>query len=158
DRKNPREKFCAGVVFSAHSRDGARKRWTWSIACVSLGMVQAASLKTLELISPSAVLTPCILDDDQGQLELMTELVAGAGFEAVATADPEEALQLVRSGRSRLILADVHMPGIDGYEFLERAIKADPGAHIILMTGDYTLESALEAIRKGAADFLPKPV
>jgi DNA-binding NtrC family response regulator len=38
---------------------------------------------------------------------------------------------------------------------LERAIKADPGAHVILMTGDYTLKSALEAIRRGAADFLP---
>src|SRR5438105_6416475 len=117
-----------------------------------------ASVRTLELISPRAALTPCILDDDPAQLELMRELVASAGFEAVATADPEEALQLVRSGRSRLILADVHMPGMDGYEFLDRALKADPGAHVILMTGDYTLESALEAIRRGAADFLPKPV
>ena len=47
----------------------------------------------------------------------MTELVASARFEAVTTADPEEVLQLVRSGRSRSILADVHMPGMDGYEF-----------------------------------------
>ena len=90
------------------------------------------SLKTLELITPRAALTPGILDDDPSQLELMTELVASAGFEAVATADPEEALQLVRSGRSRLILVDVHMPGMNRYEFLERAIKADRGAHVIL--------------------------
>jgi len=107
----------------------------------------------LGLITPRAALTPCILDDDLSQLELMTELVASAGFEAVATADPEEAPQLVRSGRSRLTLVDVHMPGMNGYEFLERAIKADPGVHVILMAGDYTLESALDAIRRGAADF-----
>jgi len=88
----------------------------------------------------------------------MTELVADAGFESVATADAEEALRLVRSGRSRLVLADVHMPGLDGYAFLERAIKVDPGVQVILMAGDYTLESALEAIRRGAADSLPKPV
>jgi DNA-binding NtrC family response regulator len=41
------------------------------------------------------------------------------------------------------------MPGMDGHEFPERAIKADPGAHVMLMAGDYTLESALEAIRRG---------
>jgi DNA-binding NtrC family response regulator len=121
-------------------------------------MVQTTSVRTLELISPRAALLPCILDDDPAQLELMTELVAGAGYESVATSEPEEALQLVRSGQSRMILVDVHMPGTNGYEFLERAIKTDPGAHVILMTGDYTLESAVDAIRRGAADFLPKPV
>jgi len=115
-------------------------------------------MKTVELISSRGALTPCILDDDPSQLDILTALVASAGFEAVATADPEEALQLVRSGRSQLILADVHMPAMDGYEFLDRAIKADPSVHVILMSGDYTLESALDAIRKGAADFLPKPV
>lgn len=80
------------------------------------------------------------------------------GYEPIATGDPEEALRLVRSGRCRLVLADVHMPGIDGYEFLDRALRSDPGVHVIVMTGEYTLDSALEAIRRGATDFLPKPI
>src|ERR1700680_3469836 len=50
------------------------------------------------------------------------------------------------------------MPGLHGYEFLDRALQCDPGVHIIVMSREYTLESALEAIRRGATDFLPKPV
>jgi DNA-binding NtrC family response regulator len=56
------------------------------------------------------------------------------------------------------VLADVHLPGEDGYEFLDRALQADPGIHVIIMNTEYTLESALEAIRRGATDFLPKPI
>jgi DNA-binding NtrC family response regulator len=80
------------------------------------------------------------------------------GYEPIATADPDQALRLVRSGRCRLVLADVQMPGMDGYEFLDRALRSDPGVHVIVMTGEYTLDSALEAIRRGATDFLPKPI
>lgn len=80
------------------------------------------------------------------------------GYEAIGTTDAEEALRLIKRGRCRLALVDVHMPRMDGYEFLDRALRTDPGAHILLMTGDYTLDSALEAIRRGAADFLPKPI
>jgi DNA-binding NtrC family response regulator len=89
---------------------------------------------------------------------MLTALVASLGYEAVATADPEEALKLIRRGRCRLALVDVRMPGMDGYEFLNQALQSDPVVHILLMTGDYTLDSALEAIRRGAADFLPKPI
>lgn len=103
-------------------------------------------------------MTPCVLDDDPGQLELLGAQVADAGYEPVCTPDPEEALRLVRGGRCRLVLADVHMPGVDGYEFLDRALRVDPGVHVILMTGEYTLDSALDAVRRGAMDFLPKPL
>jgi DNA-binding NtrC family response regulator len=123
-----------------------------------LSIVPQPSPKSVEVLAPRTSLTPCILDDDPAQLEMMSELISNLGYEAIPTSDPERALQLVRSGKCRLVLADMHMPGINGYEFLDMALRGDPGVHIIVMTGDYTLDSALEAIRRGATDFLPKPV
>lgn len=117
-----------------------------------------AQAKTVLLSTPKTSLTPCILDDDPGQLDLLSAVMEDFGYEAVTTSDPEEALALVRSGRCRLVLADVKMPGMNGYEFLDQALKSDPGIHVIVMTGDYTLDSALDAIRRGATDFLPKPI
>jgi len=115
--------------------------------------------KTVDILTPTkTALTPCILDDDPAQLEMLAEVIGDMGYEPIPTTEPEEALKLVRLGRCRLVLADVRMPGLNGYEFLDRALQTDPGVHIIVMTGDYTLESALEAIRRGATDFLPKPV
>jgi DNA-binding NtrC family response regulator len=117
-----------------------------------------ATTKTLEIATPKAAFTPCILDDDPAQLEMLGEQIASFGYEAIRTADPEEALRLVRAGRCRLVLADVHLPGMDGYEFLDQALRCDPGVNVVMITGDYTLDSALEAIRRGATDFLPKPI
>ena len=115
-------------------------------------------LKTVEKGAAKSSLTPCILDDDPAQLEMLAALIADIGYEPIITSSPAEALKLVQYGRCRLVLADVHMPGMDGYAFLDQALRADPGIHIIIMTADYTLESALEAVRRGATDFLPKPV
>ena len=89
---------------------------------------------------------------------MLAAVIADMGYAAIPTSDPEEALKLVKDGQCRLVLVDVHMPGMDGYQFLDRATRSDPGVHTILMTGDYTLDSALEAIRRGASDFLPKPI
>ena len=117
-----------------------------------------ATTRSLEIATPRTVFTPCILDDDPAQLDLLAEQIAGFGYEAVSTSNPEEALRLVRSGNCRLILADMHMPSMGGYEFLDQALRCDPGVHVVMITGDYTLDSALEAIRRGATDFLPKPI
>ncbi len=120
--------------------------------------MSVALTKPTVLAPARTSLVPCILDDDPAQLEMLSALVANLGYEAIPTADAQEALKLVKQGRCRLALVDVHMPEIDGYEFLNQVLRSDPGAHIVLMTGDYTLESAVEAIRRGASDFLPKPI
>jgi CheY-like chemotaxis protein len=123
-----------------------------------LVIVVYASSKTTEIVASRTSLTPCILDDDSAQLEMLSAIIVEMGYEPIPTQDPEEALRLVKHGRCRLVFVAVHMPEMDGYEFLDRALRSDPGVHVILMAGEYTLESALEAIRRGASDFLPKPV
>ncbi len=127
--------------------------------------------KTLEVAAPSSTLKPCILDEDPQQLQQLSALIHDMGYEVLPTADPERAIQAVQSGSCRLILVDVAPPvasGLadsngtslrhDAYEFLDRLVRLDPGLHVIILSRDYTLDSALEAIRRGAADFLPKPV
>src|SRR6266852_1866682 len=135
-----------------------RKCGTGTLRATGIPIVAFVSSKSVELIPAKTSLTPCILDDDPAQLDMLSAIIAEMGYESIATSDPEEALKLVKRGRCRLALVDVHMPKMDGYEFLDRALRSDPGVHIILMTGDYTLDSALDAIRRGAMDFLPKPI
>ncbi len=135
-----------------------RKCGTGTLRATGIPIVAFVSSKSVELIPAKTSLTPCILDDDPAQLDMLSAIIAEMGYESIATSDPEEALKLVKRGRCRLALVDVHMPKMDGYEFLDRALRSDPGVHIIFMTGDYTLDSALDAIRRGAMDFLPKPI
>jgi len=114
--------------------------------------------KPIEVSTPRSSLTPCIFDDDPVEREALSSLIFDMGYEAVSTGDPEETLRLVRLGRCRLVFASIHLDRHDPYEFLSRAFRCDPGIHVILMAAEYTLEAALEAIRRGATDFLPRPV
>ena len=88
--------------------------------------VAHANPKTGQTAEPKSSLTPCILDDDPAQLEMLSELVASMGYEPVLTSNAAEALKLVQYGRCRLVLADVHMPGMDGYRFWIRRCAATP--------------------------------
>ena len=100
----------------------------------------------------------CVLGDDAGHLETIVETLAEMGFPAAGTTDPNQALEVVRARRCSVVLADVKMPAMDGLAFLEQAQALDPGIEVVLMTGCYSLDSAIDAIKRGAYDYVTKPV
>ena len=79
-------------------------------------------------------------------------------IEVLTAEDPSAGLEIVRRRRPQIVLVDLMMPGMSGMEVLERIVEADPAIDVILMTAYYSTESAVEAIQKGACDYLNKPI
>jgi len=100
----------------------------------------------------------CVVDDEPDMVELLLNYLEPMGFSCLGTTDPQEALEHLRTGRCRVVLADMKMPAMNGLIFLEKALEHDPGIHVILITGYYSMDSAIDAIKRGAYDYLCKPV
>jgi two-component system, NtrC family, response regulator HydG len=99
-----------------------------------------------------------ILDDNPGSLELLSTALAREGVTIHTAARPSAALDLVRQVRPQLVLTDLVMPEMTGLDVLSRIMEIAPATDVVLMTAHYTTETAVEAIRKGAADYLEKPI
>jgi DNA-binding NtrC family response regulator len=99
-----------------------------------------------------------IIDDEPSSLEFLSAALRQPGLEILTASDPEEGLDLVFSRRPQVVLTDLRMPGLNGIEVLERIAEFDPSINVVLMTAHYTSESAVEAIKKGASDYLNKPI
>lgn len=99
-----------------------------------------------------------IIDDNAGSLEMLSTALARPDIEIYTASDPEEGLDLVRTHRPQVVLTDLVMPRMTGMEVLDRVMEFDSSTDVILMTAHYSTESAVEAIKKGASDYLNKPV
>jgi DNA-binding NtrC family response regulator len=99
-----------------------------------------------------------IIDDNPSSLELLSEALAQSGLEILTASDTEEGLDLFCDRRPHIVLTDLVMPTMSGMAALERIMEVDPATYVILMTAHYSAESAVEAIQKGASDYLNKPV
>ncbi len=99
-----------------------------------------------------------ILDDNPGSLELLSTALSREGVAIHTASRPTEALDLIRRLRPQLVLTDLVMPEMSGLEVLSRIMEFAPATDVVLMTAHYTTETAVEAIRKGAADYLEKPI
>jgi DNA-binding NtrC family response regulator len=108
--------------------------------------------------TPGPCVSIVIIDDNAGSLELLSAALEADGVRILTAANPEEGLDLVFQERPQVVLTDLVMPGMSGLEVLDRIVEFDPSIDVILMTAYSTTESAVEAIRKGACDYLQKPV
>jgi DNA-binding NtrC family response regulator len=98
----------------------------------------------------------CVLNGKADQVELATSRLSKAGYALVGTPNFREALQKVRLGAAQVVLADLKMTGIERLAFLERTLQYHPGMYVILVTGCYSVDSAIEAVKRDAHDCLCK--
>ena len=99
-----------------------------------------------------------VVDDEPAMRLLVTSILKGEGHEVTAAANGEEALQLTEKHHYHLVITDLKMPGMSGVALLERVKQDDPETVVILLTAFGTIEGAVEAMRKGAAHYLLKPL
>ncbi|MBI3472708.1 MAG: sigma-54-dependent Fis family transcriptional regulator [Candidatus Solibacter usitatus] len=99
-----------------------------------------------------------IVDDEPVVRESLDQWFAGEGYRTKAVADGREALAAVASERWDLALLDIKTPGMDGMELQTRLREADPDLTVIIMTGYATVETAVQALKNGAYDYITKPV
>lgn len=99
-----------------------------------------------------------VIDDTPASLELVAEALEQPGLQIFTATDPEQGLDLIYHEHPHVVLVDLVMPNLTGLEVLARTVEFDPTIDVILMTAHYTTETAVEAIQKGAADYLNKPL
>ncbi|MHB8092304.1 MAG: sigma-54-dependent transcriptional regulator [Syntrophales bacterium] len=101
---------------------------------------------------------PILIVDDEKNIRLtLSQVLETLGAEIDTAANGEEALTKLKGREFGLVLLDIRMPGMDGMEILRRVREIRPDIRVIMITAYGTIESAIEAMKLGAADFLQKP-
>jgi two-component system response regulator AtoC len=102
-------------------------------------------------------MTVLIIDDEQGLRQTVSLILAEEGYETHVASDGEEGLARAVELKPEIVLCDVRMPRLPGLEFLERYRAAGGAGLVIMMTAYGGTELAIEAMKRGAYDYLPKP-
>jgi DNA-binding NtrC family response regulator len=98
-----------------------------------------------------------IIDDEKAIRKTLTEILGFEGYKIDEACDGEEGLRKFKEKNYDLILCDIKMPKLDGLEFLERAKQINSETPIIIISGHGNIETAVEAVKKGAFDYISKP-
>jgi DNA-binding NtrC family response regulator len=106
-----------------------------------------------DAIKPNVLL----VDDEEKFLDVLSKRLGTRGIDADTDTSGEEALIKIRDKNVDVIILDVMMPGIGGIETLKRIRKENPEVQIIMLTGQGTIDKAINAMKEGAIDFLEKP-
>ena len=114
-------------------------------AMLSIGSEAKAQIRTL------------VVDDEHTLRETCASLLGGEGYDVTACGRGQEALDLLKRRPFDIALVDLYMSQVDGLTLLRAALATNPETIVIVMTGNPSVESSIEALRQGAWDYLPKP-
>lgn len=98
-----------------------------------------------------------VVDDEVELMKALCESLMEEGFDATGLSDPAEAPDRLRAGDIDILLSDLMMPGTDGIQLLRQALEIDPLLVGIIMTGQGTIQTAVESMKAGAFDYILKP-
>lgn len=99
-----------------------------------------------------------LVDDDDSLREILTAHLRKGGYDVTAEGDPVNALELLGRESFDLVVTDIKMEGLDGISLLRKSKELHPSLPVIMITGHGTIESAVESMKRGAFDYVTKPV
>ena len=99
-----------------------------------------------------------VVDDEASHRMMVQAVTQDEGWLVEEAGSGEEALTILEDSRPTVVLLDMRMPGMDGQETLDRILDLHPGLPVVMLTAHGTVDSAVEAMKKGAFDFFEKPL
>ena len=102
--------------------------------------------------------TILVIDDDREHLSVVVDTLRDCGYEVKAANNGEAGLKEIEEGDYDLVLTDLMMPNVDGMDILHQVMAVSPNTKCIILTGYGTIKSSVEAIKKGAFDYITKPM
>lgn len=98
-----------------------------------------------------------VVDDEKGMRDLLSKVLKKEGYQVYIAQDGEEGLDIIKNNVIDIVIADLDMPVMNGIEMIKQAKEFDPNLTIIIITAYASIESAIEALKLGAYDYLIKP-
>ncbi|SDW47407.1 DNA-binding transcriptional response regulator, NtrC family, contains REC, AAA-type ATPase, and a Fis-type DNA-binding domains [Hydrobacter penzbergensis] len=98
-----------------------------------------------------------IIDDERAIRSVLKDILGNEGFKVDEAADGEEGLKKFTTSTYDIVLCDIKMPKLDGLEFLQKATDHNPEIPVIMISGHGNIETAVDAVKKGAFDYISKP-
>lgn len=98
-----------------------------------------------------------VIDDESSMCELVDEVLSLSGFDCISTQSAEEALKIISVGDFDVVLTDIKMPHLSGLELCEKISHLRPDLPVVIMTAFGSMDMAIDALRRGAYDFVTKP-